>query len=94
MDLGLNDRVALVAAASQGIGYATALELAKEGTRVFLCSRDEKRASEAAQQIHDATGGKQNADAGSGAMAHRKNLFAKNSQQRQDAATHTPSGFD
>jgi 3-oxoacyl-[acyl-carrier protein] reductase len=56
MDLGIRDRVALVAAASKGIGFACARELAREGARVFLCSRDEKRASEAAQKIHDETG--------------------------------------
>jgi len=56
MDFGIRDRVALVAAASKGIGFAAARELAREGTRVFLCSRDEKRASEAAQKIHDETG--------------------------------------
>ncbi|MDQ1636701.1 MAG: 3-oxoacyl-[acyl-carrier protein] reductase [Pyrinomonadaceae bacterium] len=56
MDLGIKDRVALVAAASKGIGFAAARELAKEGARVFLCSRDETRASEAAQKLHDETG--------------------------------------
>ena len=56
MDLGIKDRVALVAAASKGIGFAAARELAKEGARVFLCSRDEKRASDAAQRLHDETG--------------------------------------
>jgi len=56
MDLGIKNRVALVAAASRGIGYAAALELAREGTRVFLCSRDEARASEAAEKIHKETG--------------------------------------
>jgi 3-oxoacyl-[acyl-carrier protein] reductase len=56
MDLGIKDRVALVAAASRGIGYAAALELAREGARVFLCSRDERRASEAAEKIHSETG--------------------------------------
>src|SRR6266508_3348688 len=56
MDLGLKDRVALVAAASRGIGFACALELAREGARVFLCSRDEARASEAAAKIRDETG--------------------------------------
>ena len=56
MDFGIKDRVALVTAASKGIGYAVALELAREGARIFLCSRDEQRASEAAQKIHDETG--------------------------------------
>lgn len=56
MDLGIKDRVALVAAASRGIGYASALELAREGARVFLCSRDEGRASDAAEKIHNETG--------------------------------------
>ncbi len=56
MDLGIKDRVALVAAASKGIGFAAAHELALEVSRVFLCSRDEKRACEAAQKIHDETG--------------------------------------
>ena len=56
MDFGLRDRVALVAAASRGIGFAAARELAREGARVFLCSRDEARASDAAQRIHAETG--------------------------------------
>jgi len=56
MDLGLKDRVALVAAASKGIGFAAARELAREGARVFLCSRKESRASEAAAKINNDTG--------------------------------------
>ena len=56
MDLGLKDRVALVAAGSRGIGFACAMELAREGARVFLCSRKAAHASQAAQRIHDETG--------------------------------------
>ena len=56
MDLGLKNKVAIVAAASRGIGFACARELAREGARVFLCSRDEQHASQAAQQIHQETG--------------------------------------
>ena len=56
MDFGLQDRVALVAAASRGIGFACARELAREGARVFLCSRDEGHATEAASKIKGETG--------------------------------------
>ena len=56
MDLGLRDRVAIVAAASKGIGFAAARELAREGARVFLCSRDEERARMAADEIASETG--------------------------------------
>lgn len=56
MDFGLKDRVAIVAAASRGIGYAAALELAREGARLFLCSRNEQHASKAAESIHKETG--------------------------------------
>lgn len=56
MDLGLRGRVAIVAGASRGIGFAAARELAREGARVFLCSRDEERAVEAARKIADETG--------------------------------------
>ena len=58
MDLGIKDRVALVAAASKGLGFAAALELAREGARVFVHSvRDEERASAAADANHTAETG-------------------------------------
>ena len=56
MDLGLKDKVALAAAASSGIGFACARELAREGARVFLCSREAQHAADAAQKIHEETG--------------------------------------
>jgi 3-oxoacyl-[acyl-carrier protein] reductase len=39
MDLGIKDRVAMVAAASKGLGRACALALAEEGCKVSICSR-------------------------------------------------------
>lgn len=39
MDLGLKDKVALVLGATQGMGRATAMRLATEGTHVIVCSR-------------------------------------------------------
>ena len=38
MDLGITGNVALVAAASRGLGRAIALELAREGASVVICA--------------------------------------------------------
>ncbi len=51
MDLGLEDRIAFVAGASRGLGFAVAQELIREGCRVALCSRDENRVTEAAGRL-------------------------------------------
>ncbi|MBS1788753.1 MAG: SDR family oxidoreductase [Acidobacteria bacterium] len=40
MDFGLKGRVAMIAAASKGIGKACALALAQEGCKVSICSRN------------------------------------------------------
>lgn len=48
MDLGLEGKVALVMGASKGIGRGIAAALAREGTRVALASRSQKRLDEAA----------------------------------------------
>ena len=42
MDLGLTDKVAFVAASSQGLGKAVALELAQEGARVIINGRNKE----------------------------------------------------
>ncbi len=55
MNLGLQGKVAIVAAASQGLGKAIALELSKEGARVAICSRDEGRVKTAASDISEDT---------------------------------------
>ena len=39
MDLGLKDRVVIVAASSQGIGKATAEAFAAEGCKLAVCAR-------------------------------------------------------
>lgn len=40
MDLGIQNRVALVLASSKGLGKAVALELVKEGAKVIICGTD------------------------------------------------------
>jgi 3-oxoacyl-[acyl-carrier protein] reductase len=42
MDLGLKDRVAVVAASSKGLGKAVALGLAAEGAKLAICARGEE----------------------------------------------------
>jgi 3-oxoacyl-[acyl-carrier protein] reductase len=56
MDLGLKGKVAAVAAASRGLGRATARALSLEGAAVALCGRDEGRIREAAVEISRETG--------------------------------------
>jgi 3-oxoacyl-[acyl-carrier protein] reductase len=51
MDLGLEGKVAMVAAASKGIGLATAKLLAQEGCQISICARDEETLELAAGEI-------------------------------------------
>jgi 3-oxoacyl-[acyl-carrier protein] reductase len=51
METGLKDRVAIVAASSQGIGRATAEAFAAEGCRIAMCARNRDTLEAAAQQI-------------------------------------------
>jgi len=51
MDLGLKNRVALVAASSQGIGLATAEAFAAEGCRLAMCARNRQTLESAAKKI-------------------------------------------
>lgn len=51
MDLGLKGKVAMVAGASRGLGYAVAEALAREGARVSIASRDEQAIKAAAARI-------------------------------------------
>jgi len=59
MDLGIAGRVAFVAASSQGLGYACARSLAREGVAVTLNGRDPERlaatAARLAEEVPDVT---------------------------------------
>lgn len=56
MDLGIKGKRALLLAASSGLGFASALSLAREGVHVCVSSADGDRAIAAAQRITDETG--------------------------------------
>jgi 3-oxoacyl-[acyl-carrier protein] reductase len=51
METGLKDRVAIVAASSQGIGQATAEAFAAEGCRIAMCARNAQTLHAAAERI-------------------------------------------
>ncbi len=57
MDLGLENKIALVNGASQGIGYAIAQTLAEEGARVAISARREPALGDAARRLERETGG-------------------------------------
>ena len=56
MNFGLKNKIAIVTAASQGLGKASALALAQEGATVVIGSRRQKEIADAAKEIHDTTG--------------------------------------
>lgn len=56
MDLGIKGRVAVVAAASKGLGRAVAEELAANGARVVICARGQAALDAAAVEMRSAGG--------------------------------------
>jgi 3-oxoacyl-[acyl-carrier protein] reductase len=56
MDLGLRGRVALIAAASKGLGRAIAEELAAEGAAIVICARGEEALERARAEIAERYG--------------------------------------
>lgn len=57
MELGIKDKVALVAAASKGLGKAAALRLSREGTKVVICARGEEKLFRTRDEISSETEG-------------------------------------
>ncbi len=51
MDLGISGRRAAVAAATTGLGHATAQALVEAGVRVAICGRDPERNAQAAASL-------------------------------------------
>jgi 3-oxoacyl-[acyl-carrier protein] reductase len=56
MDMGLRGTVAFVAAASQGLGEAIALGLAREGASVAICARRQEAIEAVAERVRRETG--------------------------------------
>ena len=56
MDLGLSGKIALVTAASRGLGRAIAEELAAEGASLIMCARGQETLTKASEEVHAASG--------------------------------------
>ncbi len=95
MDLKLTGKRALVTAASRGLGYATALGLAREGVALVICSRDEARITDAAARIRTETGARVEAlvaDVSSSAEAARLVGHAVSALGGLDIVVHNAGG--
>jgi len=55
MELGLKNKIAFVAASSQGLGKAVAIELAKEGAKVIINGRNKDTLEKTKQEIEKQT---------------------------------------
>jgi len=53
MNLGIKNRIALVAASSRGLGRAVAEELASAGARLVICARGEEALHRTADELRD-----------------------------------------
>jgi 3-oxoacyl-[acyl-carrier protein] reductase len=56
MDLGIRGRKAIVNGGSAGLGFGTALALAREGVELYVSARNEARLNEACASIRSASG--------------------------------------
>jgi len=57
MELGLKNKIAFVAASSQGLGKAVAMEMAKEGASVIICGRNKENLEQTKNEIEKSTNG-------------------------------------
>ena len=81
MDLGLKNKCAFVAASSQGLGKAVALELAKEGANIIICGRNKERLEKTKQEIEKLANNKVLAIAGDLSVPAEREHIIKTSLQ-------------
>jgi 3-oxoacyl-[acyl-carrier protein] reductase len=81
MELGLKNKVAFVAASSQGLGKSVALELAKEGAKVIINGRFNESLERAKQEIEQQTNAEVLALSGDLSVAVDREQIIKNALQ-------------
>ncbi|XJZ28321.1 SDR family oxidoreductase [Bacillota bacterium Lsc_1132] len=74
MELNLAGKTALIAASSQGLGYAIAEQLVKEGANVMISGRDEEKLKQKASQLEAI---------GAGKVAYQKTDITKAEEVKQ-----------
>ena len=84
MELGLKNKIAFVAASSQGLGKAVAIELAKEGAKLIINGRNKENLEIAKLEIEKISGGEVLALAGDLSNHAEREQIIKNSLQAYD----------
>jgi 3-oxoacyl-[acyl-carrier protein] reductase len=81
MDLGLKNKVAFVAASSQGLGRSVALELAQEGANIIICGRNKTNLEKTKLEIGNYTNKEVLAIAGDLSIAAEREQIIKSALQ-------------
>lgn len=81
MDLGLKNKIAFVAASSQGLGKSVALELSMEGANVIICGRNKENLEHTKQEIEKLSKGEVLALAGDLSIAIEREQIIKKALQ-------------
>ncbi|HET9826818.1 MAG TPA: SDR family oxidoreductase [Chitinophagaceae bacterium] len=85
MDLGLKNKTAFIAASSQGLGKAVALELAQEGVNVIINGRNKETLEKTKNEIESKTAGNVLALSGDLSVAEQREQIIQNSLQAYEA---------
>jgi 3-oxoacyl-[acyl-carrier protein] reductase len=81
MELGLKNKVAFIAASSQGLGKSVALELAQEGANIIISGRNKENLEKTKQEIETKTSKKVLAVAGDLSIADERDRVIKTALQ-------------
>ena len=81
MDLGLKNKIAFVAASSQGLGKSVALELAHEGANIIICGRNKDTLEKTKHEIEKQTNGEVLALAGDLSIPAERDSIIKSALQ-------------
>jgi 3-oxoacyl-[acyl-carrier protein] reductase len=84
MELGLKNKVAFVAASSQGLGKAVAFELAREGAKVIINGRNKVNLENTKKELETISGAEVLALAGDLSNDHERERIIKNSLESYD----------